>query len=77
MTIKIPEKTIGDRILRALGKKRGVHIPSHAYDRFGPHAYLYAQKESFWSALRRPKSADLPKGMIDMDAYLEERFTDK
>jgi len=74
MTIRIPEKTIADRILKALGKKRGIHIPLDAYDRFGPHAYACAQKESFWSALLRAKSAELPTGMMDIDAYRKDHF---
>jgi hypothetical protein len=67
MTIKIPEKTIGDRVLKALGKKRGVQIPADAHKQFGPYAYATAQKESFLKALLRPKNEPLPDGMVDID----------
>jgi hypothetical protein len=70
MTIKIPKKTIGDRVLKALGKKRGVQIPAETHKQFGPYAYATAQKESFLKALLRPKDEPLPDGMVDID--LEE-----
>jgi hypothetical protein len=67
MTIKIPEKTIGDKVLKALGKKRGVHVPSGGYKEYGPYAYSTAKKESFLKALLRPKDEPLPEGMVDID----------
>jgi hypothetical protein len=69
MTIKIPKKSIADKLLKLLGKKRGVYIPAEGYKEFGPYIYSSAKKESFWRALLRPKSAELPKGMIDIDVF--------
>ena len=68
MTIKIPEKTIGDKVLKALGKKRGIQIPAETYKEFGPYAYATAQKESFLRALFRPKDEPLPEGMVEIDS---------
>jgi hypothetical protein len=66
MTIRIPEKTIGDKLLKTLGKKRGIHIPTEDYRQFGPYVYSTARKESFLRALLRPKDRPLPEGMIDI-----------
>jgi hypothetical protein len=68
MTIKLPKKTIGDKVLKALGKKRGVQIPAEAHKQFGPYTYATAQKESFLRALLRPKNEPLPKGMVEIDS---------
>jgi hypothetical protein len=68
MTIKIPHKRIGDRVLKALGKKRGVQIPTEAHNQFGHYAYATAKKESFLRALFRPKDEPLPEGMVDLDS---------
>ncbi len=43
MTIKPPKPTMADRLLKALGKKRGVDFPQAA-DRFG---YCKIKKEVF------------------------------
>lgn len=72
MTIRIPRKTIGDKVLKALGRKRGVHIPSETYKEFGAYAYAKAQKERFLRALLRPRDRNLPDGMIDIDDYRKE-----
>ena len=62
MTIKIPELTVADRILKALGKKRGVRVPRSAE----PYSYSRLKKESFWKALLRPAGKDLPPGYVDI-----------
>ena len=64
MTIHLPEPDFFDRFLKLFGKKRGVKIPTEAYEKFGPYVYAKAQKESFWSALIRPKNGELPEGYI-------------
>jgi len=69
MTIKIPKETIGDKFLKALGKKRGVQIPADAHKKFGPYAYATAQKESFLRALLRLKDRPLPEGMVDLHSF--------
>lgn len=71
MTIKHPQPSIGDRILKLLGKKRGVKVPAEVYEKFGPYVYASAQKESFWKALLRPAAEELPADMIDV-FYLDQ-----
>ena len=66
MTIKLPQPSIGDKILKLLGKKRGVKVPSEVYEKFGPYVYAVAQKESFWKALLRSADEELPEDMIDV-----------
>ena len=66
MTIKLPQPSIGDKILKLLGKKRGVKVPSEVYEKFGPYVYVTAQKESFWKALLRSSDEELPEEMIDV-----------
>ena len=71
MTIKIPDPTIGDKILKFLGKKRGIILPVDGYQKFGPYAYFQAIKENFWKALFRSKNAPLLENVIDMDHLRE------
>ena len=66
MTIKLPQPSIGDKILKLLGKKRGVKVPAEIYEKFGPYVYATAQKEPFWKALLRSADEDLPEDMIDV-----------
>ena len=66
MTIMRPEITVADKILMALGKKRGIRTISGLYDTWGPYAYAKLEKESFWVALLRPKGVDLPADMADL-----------
>ena len=62
MTIKPPKLTVGDIILKNLGKKRGMIVPKDIkqYD------YVRAQKEPFLKALFRSRNKELPNGMIDI-----------
>lgn len=76
MTIRMPEKTFGDRILKALGKKRGVRIPTGTYEKYGPYAYSTATKENFFRALLRPKDVPLPEGIVDLDSLDQLSATD-
>lgn len=62
MTYRIPEKTLADRLLAAMGKKRAMWIPADAYQRFGPYVILQPKRESFWRALARPKNHEPPDG---------------
>ena len=66
MTIKLPQPSMGDKILKLLGKKRGVKVPAEVYEKFGPYVYAMAQKESFWKALLRSADEELPEEMIDV-----------
>ena len=60
MTIRLPEKTFLDRILKLLGKERQVIIPPALQD-LEPQAYIQARYESFWRCLfRRQAQPALP-----------------
>ena len=72
MTIRNPDPTIGDKILKFLGKKRGIILPVNSYEKFGPYAYAKAIKENFWTALFRSKNAPLPENLIDWDYFNRE-----
>ena len=69
MTIRLPQISFGDRILKTLGKKRGLRLPSEAYEKLGPYVSVAAQKESFWKAFFRSKNADLPDGYVDLFSF--------
>ena len=69
MTLQMPQPDFLDRILRLLGKKRGVIVPVDAEKKHGPHAYARARKECFWKALLRCGDKDLSEGVMDINAY--------
>ena len=73
MTIKLPEPGFADKVLKSLGKKRGVIIPSDQYDKFAPYSYAIAQKESFLKALFRPANKSLPNGMVDVYTLISQQ----
>jgi len=62
MTIQIPKPGLTDKILKTIGKKRGVIIPISEYDRFGPYIYAVAKKENFFKALFRLAIKNCPMG---------------
>lgn len=69
MTIAMPRESSADRILKALGKKRGVKIPEGLFkglDSRNIDIYAIAQKESFWKALLRPKNEKLPEDYFNL-----------
>lgn len=69
MTIKIPEPSLADKVIKILGKKRGVIIPSGEYEKFGAYSYTVAKKESFLKALFRSTNESLPNSMVDIHDY--------
>ena len=69
MTIRDPEISITDKLLKLLGKKRGIKIPYEAYEKFGPYISIKAQKENFWKALFRSRDQNLPKDIIDLFSF--------
>lgn len=71
MTIKLPQPNIFDKILKLIGKKRGVIISTNAYEKYGQYAYVAGQRESFWKALVRPKGQRLPEGTVDIYALFD------
>ena len=66
MTIKLSEPNIFDQFLNFLGKKRGVFIPTKAYEDYGQYVYAVAKKENYWKALLRPADKPLPEGSMDI-----------
>ena len=67
--MRIPPISFGDRVLRALGKKRGLRVPTEAYEKFGPYVSAVSQKESFWRALVGAKDVNLPNGYVDLFSF--------
>jgi len=65
MTIRLPQPSILDHLLRAMGKKRAVYLPRPQGER-GQYAYMVARKESFLKALLRPKDEPLHDGCVDV-----------
>ena len=66
MTIKLPEPNILDRLLKVMGKKRGVYIPTDSHTKFGPYGYSRATKENIIKALLRPNDEELADGCVDV-----------
>lgn len=71
MTIIMPQLSWADKLLRILGKKRGVIIISEKDNKFGEYSTRIASKESFFKALFRPRDEALPDGMIDIFSTLD------
>jgi len=75
MTIRMPKEGLPDKLLKALGKKRGVTIPEGFFKNLDPQkidVYAVAQKESFWKALFRSKGDELPEKYFNL--YDFEKF---
>jgi len=71
MTLRIPDPSIGDKILKLLGKKRGLIIPKEIPGKPGVSTYAHARKENFWKAFSRPKHSKLPDDVIDYEDVQE------
>ena len=69
MTIKIPVPGIADKMIKLIGKKRGVALPSGESEKLGPYTYTVAKKENLLKALLRPGSSPLPDGLIDIQTF--------
>ena len=65
MTIRIPNPNFTDKLLKFLGKKRAVYLPTNL-GKFGPYYQATGIRESFCKALIRPKSKNLPEGTVDI-----------
>jgi hypothetical protein len=78
MTIVIPKPGLMDKLLRRIGKKRGVAVQGETTDPSETQFYFATRKESLLSAILRPCRAALPVGMADIftlqyDNRVEER----
>jgi hypothetical protein len=75
----MPKEGLPDKILKALGKKRGVKIPEGIFKGFDPvkvDLYVVAQKESFWKALCRSKDEDLPEDSFNLYDFEKLKFSE-
>lgn len=72
MTLRIPEPNIGDKILRYFGKKRALIFPNGRLETKGIDVYAKAVKESFWTALLRPRNAQFPADAVDYETVRKE-----
>ena len=78
MTIVIPKPDFIDKLLRILGKKRGVRVHGQTTDPSSTRTYYAPKKESPLKALLRPSGRPLPDGMVDIfTLQLEEEEMDK
>ena len=69
MTIAMPQPGFADKLLKMLGKRRGVIFPDTAVEKYGQHVYARAYEESFWKALLRPGNRELPEDMVDIFSF--------
>lgn len=72
MTIRIPDPDIGDKILGYFAKKRALIFPNGRLESQGIDVYATAVKERFWTALLRPRNAQLPDDAVDYEAVRKE-----
>ena len=66
MSVNVPQPNMLDRLLRRLGKCRGVIIPKDAYHYHGKETQIFCKKESVWVSLRRPGIEQLPEDRADI-----------
>jgi len=66
MTVKLPEPNVFDKLLRLLGKKRGVFVPEISNSSYGQYGYAAGKKENLLMAFFRPAGEKLPNGFIDI-----------
>ena len=62
MTVVYEKDSAGDKLLKALGKKRAYRMPAGLYEKLGKYTYAKGEKESLISALLRPKGEEPPDG---------------
>ena len=66
MTIMIPDKTIGDRILELLNRRRACYCGEET-QKMGPFSTSVIHKEPFLKALLLPRNRNLKKGWCFLD----------
>ncbi len=81
MTVKIPKPNLADKILKLLGKKRGVFLHLEQNPQIGQYGgYSYGGKEGLFTSLLRPSNKPLPAGMVDINTFedkMEYSYQDK
>jgi hypothetical protein len=73
----MPPLSLGDRLLKMLGKRRAVYVPADAYEKFGPYVTLRATKEPFFRALLRPQGKSMPAGAVDFYSFCDGHYTQR
>jgi len=48
MTLKFPKPSFLDQMLRLIGKKRGIIIPSDSFNKHGEYVYFFWKKGKFF-----------------------------
>ncbi|WP_319406235.1 hypothetical protein [uncultured Desulfosarcina sp.] len=71
MTIRLPQRNILDYVLRLFGKRRAIVMPREVIGESGPYSTIVARKESFFTALLRPRNRKLPDGFVYMEDFYE------
>jgi hypothetical protein len=66
MTIVIPKPNFIDKLLKFIGKVRGVMVRGEKGDPNSTQTYYAPRKENLLRALLRPRWKALPEGMIDI-----------
>ena len=66
MSVNVPEPNILDKLLKRLGKSRGVIIPKDAHQYHGKDTQIFCKKESVFISLRRPRNHQLPEDRADI-----------
>ena len=65
MTIRLPRKTLGDKLLEGFGKDREVYLPSDPYENFGPYVHVAPKKESFWRSILQQEGKRVLEKTLD------------
>ncbi len=68
MTMLLPRRTIGDRLLSLLGKRRAIRLPSGKHKGLDPYVTALFERESFLRALLRSHNRHPPQGWGYWDA---------
>jgi hypothetical protein len=66
MTIVIPKPNLADKMLKRVGKMRGVTVRRENGPPNPDQTFYAPRKESFLKALLRPRQEALPEEMIDI-----------
>ncbi|MCD4718484.1 MAG: hypothetical protein K8S13_01300 [Desulfobacula sp.] len=71
MTIRMPDSSISDKVLKCFGKKRGLILPKIINEQDVHSFYATAIKENFWKALFRSRNEQLPLNVIDYETFMK------
>lgn len=69
MTIRLPQKTWVDKILKIFGKERRVLVDDDIYQEYGPYVLVQGRFESFWKCLLRRRSKEKKSTEETLDRF--------